>query len=218
MASLSDRIRHEPARALRRGLLGLVLLVSAAVAWNLLRPAPKAGAPATAAALAGAGAGTTVGDMAFLRFRDDSRKVEVKAREMVRQQGDVMLMRGVEAALPFVSEGRPGTVTIQADECQYQPGLERAAFKGNVQLRTDDGFELDSETLKYWGDKERAFTPRPGAVQARGAVGKRDGARVPRRLGHPAQGRRARQDRGRRGASGGRHVRIPRPLRVRSAS
>jgi lipopolysaccharide transport protein LptA len=156
---LSDRLRHDPARAARRGLVGLVLLVSVAVAWNLLRPA----APGTTSATPPppVGTGTTVGDMAFLRFRDDSRKIEVKAREMVREAGDVMRMRGVEATLPFVSQGRPGTVTIRADECQYQPGLERAAFKGKVEVRTDDGFELDTESLKYWGDKERAFTPDP---------------------------------------------------------
>jgi len=148
---------HDPARAARQGLLGLVLLVSAAVAWNLLRPAPKATAPAPSVATTG----TTVGGMEFLRFRDDSRKIEVKAREMVREQGDVMIMRGVEATLPFVSQGRPGSLTIRADECQYQPGLERAAFKGNVALRTDDGFELDTDKLKYWGDKERAFTRDP---------------------------------------------------------
>jgi lipopolysaccharide transport protein LptA len=154
---LRDRIKHDPARAARQGLLGLVLVVSTAVAWSLLRPAPKATAPAPAVTTTG----TTVGEMAFLRFRDDSRKIELKAREMVREQGDVMMMRGVVVSLPFVSQGRPGSLTIRADECQYQPGLERAAFKGNVALRTDDGFELDTDTLKYWGDKERAFTPDP---------------------------------------------------------
>ncbi len=150
---------HDPAKAARLGLVGLVLVVSAAVAWSLLRPAPRSEAPAAAPAVIGTG--TTVDDMAFLRFRDDSRKIEVKAREMVREQGDVMQMRGVSATLPFVSQGRPGTVTIEAEECQYQPGLERAAFKGRVKLRTDDGFELDTDTLKYWGDKERAFTRDP---------------------------------------------------------
>jgi len=159
VGQLHDRLTHDPAKTARRGLLGLVLLVSALVAWNLLRPAPRAADAVAAPAVVGTG--TTVGDMAFLRFRDDSRKIEVKAREMVREQGDVMIMRGVEASLPFVSQGRPGSVTIRADECQYQPGLERAAFKGNVTLRTDDGFELDTDTLKYWGDKERAFTPDP---------------------------------------------------------
>ncbi len=150
---------RNPAKAVRHGLLGLVLVVSAAVAWSLLRPAPRGTEAAAAPAVVGTG--TTVGEMAFLRFRDDSRKVELKAREMVRAEGDAMIMRGVEATLPFVSEGRPATLTIFADECQYQPGLERAAIKGNVKLRTDDGFELDTETLKYWGDKERAFTRDP---------------------------------------------------------
>jgi lipopolysaccharide transport protein LptA len=156
---LRDRLTHDPAKAARRALVGLVLLVSALVAWSLLRPAPKAADAVAPPAVVGTG--TTVGEMAFLRFRDDSRRIEVKAREMVRGEGDVMLMRGVEATLPFVSQGRPASVTIRADDCQYQPALERAAFKGNVQLRTDDGFELDSDTLKYWGDKQRAFTPDP---------------------------------------------------------
>jgi lipopolysaccharide transport protein LptA/LPS export ABC transporter protein LptC len=154
---LRDRVKHDPARALRLGLLGLVLLVSAAVAWSLLRPAPRSGSVAPSVV----STGTTVADMSFLRFRDDSRKIEVKAREMVREQGDAMLMHGVEASLPFVGQGRPGIMTIRADECQYQPGLERAAFKGNVSVRTDDGFELDTDTLKYWGDKQRAFTRDP---------------------------------------------------------
>ena len=148
----------DPAKAVRQGLLGLVLLVSALVAWSLVRPAPR---PTPAEAPAVASSGTTVGEMAFLRFRDDSRKIELKAREMVREQGDTMMMHGVEATLPFVSQGRPATVTIVAEECQYQPGLERAAFKGQVKLRTDDGFELDTDTLKYWGDKQRAFTRDP---------------------------------------------------------
>jgi lipopolysaccharide transport protein LptA len=158
---LRDRVLRNPAKAARQGLLGMVLVVSAAVAWSLLRPAASAPEATPATTPAAAGTGTTVGEMAFLRFRDDSRKIELKAREMVREQGDVMLMRGVEATMPFVNEGRPTTLTIIADECQYQPGLERAAFKGNVKLRTDDGFALDTETLKYWGDKERAFTRDP---------------------------------------------------------
>jgi lipopolysaccharide transport protein LptA len=148
-------MRHDPARTARRALVGLVVLVSLAVAWSLWRPkAPTAAATAPPAP----GSGTTDGDMSFLRYHDQSRKIEVKAREAVRQPGDIMLMKGVEAVMPFANEGRSGTLTIRAEECQYQPGLERAAFKGKVELRTDDGFELDTDTLKYWGDKQRAFT------------------------------------------------------------
>ncbi|HEY8233339.1 MAG TPA: LptA/OstA family protein [Vicinamibacteria bacterium] len=158
MSSLVERVRRDPARAVRQGLLALVALVSAAVAWSLLRPAPK---PAAEAKAPPPGSGTTVGEMTFLRFRDDSRRIEVKAKEMVGSQDGAMILHGVEATLPFVREGRAGTVTIRADECQYQQAVERAAFKGNVVVRTDDGFELESASLKYWGDKERAFTADP---------------------------------------------------------
>src|SRR5512145_3310929 len=148
-------MRSDPARTARRVLLGLVLAVSAAVAWNLLRPRPEVAPPRPAPS---PGAGTTVGNLEFLRFKDDNRKIDVKAREMVKQQGDSILMRGVDASMPFVNEGRPGVLNIRAEECQYQPAIERAAFKGKVLLRTDDGFELATETLKYWGDQQRAFT------------------------------------------------------------
>ena len=152
------RMRRDLARTARQALLGLVVLVSLAVAWSLWHPRAPA---ATATPPPSPGTGTTVGDMSFLRFQDQSRRIEVKAREAIRQAGDIMLMRGVEVAMPFVNEGRSGTLTIRAEECQYQAGLQRAAFKGKVELRTDDGFELDSETLKYWGDKQRAFTGDP---------------------------------------------------------
>jgi len=148
-------MRRDPARTARRALLGLVLVVCLAVAWNLLRPKPQEAPPRPAPS---PGAGTTVGNLEFLRFKDDSRKIDVKAREMVKQQGDTMLMRGVDASMPFVNEGRASVLKIQAEECQYQPSIERAAFKGKVVLRTDDGFELATETLKYWGDQQRAFT------------------------------------------------------------
>ncbi|MFI4944047.1 MAG: LptA/OstA family protein [Burkholderiales bacterium] len=152
-------MRSDPARTARRALLGLVLVVCLAVAWSLLRPKPSPPPPTRPAP--SPGAGTTVGDLQFLRYRDDNRKIDVKAKEAVKQEGDTMLMRGVDASMPFVNEGRAGILTIRAEECQYQPSLERAAFKGKVLLRTDDGFELETETLKYWGDKQRAFTGDP---------------------------------------------------------
>jgi len=151
-------MRSDPARTARRALLGLVLVVCLAVTWSLLRPRPSPAPPKPAPS---PGAGTTVDNMEFLRFRDDNRRIEVKAREAVKQEGDTMLLHGVEASMPFVNEGRAGTLTIRAEECQYQPAIERAAFKGKVLLRTDDGFELASERLKYWGDQQRAFTGDP---------------------------------------------------------
>jgi hypothetical protein len=104
-------MRRDPARTARRALLGLVLVVCLAVAWHLLRPKPPDAAPRPAPS---PGAGTTVGELDFLRYKDDNRKIDVKAREMVKQQGDTMLMHGVDASMPFVNEGRASVLKIQA--------------------------------------------------------------------------------------------------------
>ena len=77
---------------------------------------------------------------------------------MVGKEGDATRLSGVEVSIPFVAEGRESRATITADECLYQMSPQRAAFKGNVRVRTDDGFELESDTLKYWADEERVFT------------------------------------------------------------
>jgi lipopolysaccharide transport protein LptA/LPS export ABC transporter protein LptC len=150
-------MRRDRTRLARRALLALVVVVSGAVAWSLRRPSPTGPGPGAPQATA-APQGTTVGDMAFLRFREGEQKVEVKARAMVGREGDAMRLQGVEVTLPFVAEGRASRATITADECLYQPAPQRASFKGNVRVRTDDGFELDTDTLKYWGDEERVFT------------------------------------------------------------
>lgn len=150
-------MRKDRTRAARRALLALLVVVSGAVAWSLRRPAARPD-PALPGPAVSPGQGTTVGEMDFLRFREGSRKVGVKARAMLGKEGDAMRLQGVEVTVPFVAQGRESSATITADECLYQPSPLRAAFRGNVRVRTDDGLELDSETLKYWGEEERAFT------------------------------------------------------------
>ena len=150
-------MRRDPARTARRALLALLVVVSGAVAWSLRRPAPSP-APTAPGAAASPGQGTTVDDGQLLRFREGKQRVAVKWRSMAGREGDAMRLQGVEVTLPFVAQGKESSATISADECLYQPSPLRAAFRGNVKVRTDDGLELDSETLKYWGDEERAFT------------------------------------------------------------
>ena len=150
-------MRRDHTRLARRALLALLVVVSGAVAWSLRRP-PSPGAGPGEPQASAPPPGTTVGDMAFLRFREGERKVEVKARAMVGREGDAMRLQGVEVTLPFVAQGRAQTATITADECLYQSQPQRATFRGNVKVRTDDGFELDTDSLKYWGDEERVFT------------------------------------------------------------
>jgi lipopolysaccharide transport protein LptA len=150
-------MRQDRTRLARRLLLFVLLVVSGAVAWSLRRPSSRPGAGEPTAA-ASPGRGTTVAEGSLLRFREGRQKVEVKWRSMVGKEGDAMRLQGVEVSLPFVADGRESTATITADECLYQTSPQRAAFKGNVRVKTGDGLELESDTLKYWGDEERAFT------------------------------------------------------------
>ena len=150
-------MRQDRTRAARRVLLALLVVVSGAVAWSLRRPPPPAG-PAGPRASPTPGQGTTVGEMDFLRFKEGAHQVEVKARAMVGREGDAMRLQGVEVRLPFVAEGRASSATIVADECLYQASPQRAAFKGHVKVTTADGLEMESDSLKYWGDEGRAFT------------------------------------------------------------
>lgn len=148
-------MRRDRARLARRALAGLVVLVAVAVAWSLRRPGPAAGTQAPPAAAA---QGTTVAEGSLLRFEEGRQKVAVRWRTMAGHEGDAMKLQGVEVSLPFTARGREATATISADECLYQPAPLRASFRGNVKVRTDDGFELDSASLKYWGEEGRAFT------------------------------------------------------------
>jgi lipopolysaccharide transport protein LptA/LPS export ABC transporter protein LptC len=144
-------------RLARRLVLALLVVVSGAVAWSLRRPAAGPGAKEAGVAPS-PGQGTTVADMVLVRFREGDRKITLKARAMLGKEGDATRLSGVEVSLPFVASGRESTATITADECLYQTSPQRASFKGNVHVKTDDGFELESDSLKYWGDEERVFT------------------------------------------------------------
>jgi lipopolysaccharide export system protein LptA len=143
-------MRHERTRTVRRALVFVLVVVTCAVVWSVRRPgkAPGSAGPAPAG-----GRGTTLGDVSLLRFREGSRKVEVKARAMTGRDGTAVRLEGVEFTLPFVAEGRAETARITADECLYEAGRERARFRGNVHVATSDGLELESASLEYRGDE-----------------------------------------------------------------
>jgi hypothetical protein len=142
-------MRGDRTRLARRGLVVVVLAVTAATAWNLLRPSGSTERERPAAGSSPPPQATTVGDLVFVRFRAGESEVSLRARAMVGQEGAAQRFQGVEVALPYLYEGEKRTLTINADECLFQPEPQRANFKGHVRTRTDDGFELDSETLRY---------------------------------------------------------------------
>jgi lipopolysaccharide transport protein LptA/LPS export ABC transporter protein LptC len=157
-------------RLARRLLLGLLVVVTGAVAWSLRRPAARP-TPAEPVPAASPGRGTTVSNGALLRFSGGKEKVQIRFRTMVGQEGDSTHLTGVEVTLPFTGQGRASTATITADDCLYRPSSEHASFTGNVHVKTDDGFELESESLEYWGDEERVFTRDPVRFRRGGTSG-----------------------------------------------
>jgi lipopolysaccharide export system protein LptA len=163
-------MRQDRTRLARRLLLALLVVVAGAVAWSLRRPAARP-APAEPGPAASPAQGTTVSNGALLRFEAGRQKIQVRFRAMVGREGDATHLTGVEVTLPFAGQGRESTATITADDCLYQASSQRASFKGNVHVKTDDGFELESESLKYWGDKERVFTRDPVRFRRGGTSG-----------------------------------------------
>jgi lipopolysaccharide transport protein LptA len=96
--------------------------------------------------------------MSVVRFKAGERQIEMKARSAAGREGEATRFLGVELTFRFVAQGRPSDVTITADECIYQAEPLRASFRGRVHARTDDGFDLWSESLKYWAEEERVFS------------------------------------------------------------
>jgi lipopolysaccharide transport protein LptA/LPS export ABC transporter protein LptC len=134
--------------------------VVAAVAISLRRPPPPPPPPLPTGPAAGA-AGTSVGGLVFRRFKGEHEGFVLKAEKSLGQQGDDTTFQGVDVELQYMARGKPGKARITADSCRYNPAQERAVFQGKVHVSTEDGFELDSESLIYRGDKGLARTTDP---------------------------------------------------------
>ena len=124
-----------------------------------MEPAPPRRAAAGAAARRlGAGAGHD-GERPHAHALQGGQPRDLCPRQGHARQGgrgDAALRGGSELSLRRA--GRTGNATITADEGLYQSEPLRASFKGNVKVRTDDGLELESDSLKYWAKEGRLFS------------------------------------------------------------
>lgn len=151
-------------RVLRRGLLALVAAVAGTVAWSIRKPGSPPPAAPPPDPLAGA-ASTRVSDLVFRRFKAEHEGFVLKARRMVGKEGDDTNFEGVEVQISYLARGEPGKATVKADACRLAAGQERAVFQGAVQVVTEDGFELESETLLYNANKGTLKTADPVRFQ-----------------------------------------------------
>ena len=110
----------------------------------------------------------------------------LKAKSMVGKEGDDTNSRAWKCRSATSPAGEPGKATITADACRLGPGQERAVFQGSVHVVTEDGFELQSETLLYNGNKGVVKTADPVRFKRKTAVGHRHRHGVPRGRGAPS--------------------------------
>src|SRR6266699_6513538 len=161
-------------RSLRAGLLALLVLVLAAVGWSLRKPrtaAPTAGPPAAEES------GTKSTGLVLRSFREGDERFLVEAESSQGQEKEGLKLRGVKATFHYVSQGKTHAATISADACLCEPGPRRASFRGKVEVRTDDGLELSTESLSYRGQDGVAESTEEVAFKRGKVSGRGTGAR-----------------------------------------
>ena len=148
-------------RVIRGGLLAGMAVLAAVVTRSLTSrttrpviesPPTTAESPTTATRMEG-----------FTHFRMEmgETKFSVKAKSYTGKEGEEMNLQGVEVKFSYTARGKKGESTITADETLYTPTLQRAVFRGNVHVVTEDGFELETASLVYRGDKNLSRTEDP---------------------------------------------------------
>ncbi len=86
-------------------------------------------------------------------FKQGRERVTIEAEAMVGREGEAMHLKGVSAKSLYTADGEEGTVTIRSDQGVYNEAQEKFSFKGNVKITTEDGFEVETDSLNYRGDQ-----------------------------------------------------------------
>lgn len=177
--SFQEKRRADALRANRAGLLrvvagllvaGVVLAVTLAVRTPSGRPfETPSPSPAASASAGPTPSGYAPDDpradklesLVFQSFSASGKKgVELEAKGSSGKETERRFLDIVKARIPFVSQGKPGSLEIVADHAQHVASRPSALFQGHVKLSTDDGFVLETDELFYDGRDELAQSER----------------------------------------------------------
>jgi len=162
-------LRSHTTRLLRGALLVLVIAVVAWVVGTLRRPRPAPPTPPPAES--DAGEASRIGKIVHRMFQEGREGLVLEAEKWVgKGQGEVLL-EGVEARFGYQAQGEAGSSTIRSESCVYKGDEQEADFSGNVEITTEDGFWLRSDTLVYRGDRGVARTDMPVEFGGQGFSG-----------------------------------------------
>lgn len=150
------------ARLARAGLVALMAATVGGVALAVRRPPP---APVVPPVPPSGLPVTRTENVVRQSYKGEDVSWVLQAKRMIGRQEEEVRLEEVELTFSYVARGEADTSTIRADRCLYDPKIQRAAFEGNVRLRTAEGYELDTETLVYRGDKGISRSDKPVAFR-----------------------------------------------------
>ena len=148
-------------RLIRGGLLVGMAVLAAVVTRSLSSRTTRPAASSSPSAEESPTTATRMEGFTHFRMEMGETKFSVRAKSYTGKEGEEMHLQGVEVQFTYMARGTPGTSTITADESIYTPTLQKAVFRGNVQVVTEDGFVLDTASLVYRGDKNLSRTDDP---------------------------------------------------------
>lgn len=148
-------------RVIRGGLLVGMAVLAAVVTRSLTSRTARPVSPSSPEADESPTTATRMEGFTHFRMEMGETKFSVRARSYTGKEGEEMHLQGVEVQFTYMARGTPGTSTITADESVYTPTLQRAVFRGNVRVVTEDGFELLTQSLVYRGDKNLSRSEDP---------------------------------------------------------
>jgi lipopolysaccharide transport protein LptA/LPS export ABC transporter protein LptC len=165
-------VTPETTRLIRGGLLVGMALLAAVVTRKLSQSSrtPRATAESPSAPESPTTA-TRMEGFTHFRMEMGETKFSVRAKSYTGKEGEEMHLQGVEVEFAYMARGTPGKSTITADESIYTPTLQKAVFKGNVRVVTEDGFALETASLIYRGDKNLSRTEDPVRFQRKDLSG-----------------------------------------------
>ena len=163
-------------RLIRGGLLAGMAVLAAVVTRSLSQSrAPRPTAESSPQAAESPTTATRMEGFTHFRMEMGETKFSVRAKTYTGKEGEEMHLQGVEVEFTYMAKGKPGKSTITADESIYTPTLQKAVFRGNVHVVTEDGFVLDTASLVYRGDKNLSRTEDPVRFQRKDLSGSATG-------------------------------------------
>ena len=137
-------------KAVRVALVALCVGLIATVLLSLRRPAAPSATPAQPPNRPATE--TRQSGVVYRIFKQGRERMTIEAEAMAGREGEAMHLKGVNAKSLYNADGEAGTVTIRSDEGVYNEAQEKFAFKGHVKITTEDGFEVETDSLNYRGD------------------------------------------------------------------